>query len=370
MPRTVIAALTSDNHLAQRAWAKYPAIWGDAFWGFSQLVSWIRDHDVRQLFIAGDVIDKLRPDPTTIEFARGQLDLLRGAECGVDYIQGQHELDRANPWLSAIHDWPKHIHKETVNLGEDLPLFYGMDWLPRGTVQQAIRELPRDVILIAHQVWQDIMPKEGECAVSELAGIEMVVSGDFHKHYTFRATGADRQDVLFVSPGPLARQAMNEEPVGFWVLYDDLEVESVSIRIRRLHRVILRSADDLDTFLHRHGDGSLEAMLVPQDGVPPYIAKNIISVDFTDDIPDAHQRLTRAVGEQAHLHLIPRSARQRIEVAPTTELGDDPLESCLDRVVPAGTAIHADLLALHRSKDPAATLADIQSQFFATRVGH
>ncbi len=357
---TPIAVITSDTHLAQRAWARYPDLAGDAYFSFSQVI----DHCVAYnlpLVLAGDVFDKTRPDPITIYETRKQLERLDFACLDLFYIQGQHELDRKQPWLSAIAEFPKHIHKKSVTLSRG-PTIFGIDWTSAAEIKKILKDVPVVDILIMHQVWSDFMSIGGiavECSFSDIKkDIPMLITGDFHKHMHVAYN-----NLMAYSPGSTCMQSITEPPdKAFYVLNSDLTMESIPLKTRQCFRASLYTSADLDKFLV----DSSTLLCAKQLDISEEISKNIVYVKYAANIPNAYDRLTTAFTD-VHLFLSPYSTKEKLAKF-NKQFSKDSLLQYLPKVVGEDTALHSNLSVLLKAQDPSNQLELLRRSFESKKL--
>lgn len=298
---------TADLHLEDGAWSTRPGIYGDAYYSFNQIVDYCIKNDL-PLILGGDVLEKKSNAARPIAQLCDGLSRMQGAHIDVYYIQGNHEYDRNAPWLS-VHKWPRHIHKEAVNIkGAQV---YGLDWLPRGEIQSAFKEVPENTeILIVHQVWKDFMGNVGrtECDLFDVHHVRTVLAGDFHVTKTVTATNAQGQPITMLSPGSICMQDCGEDPSKFFfVIYGDengnFEFRPVPLKTRRFLDYRVEDQELLDNlcaeWLVRDIDAARSE--ATQSGYPPEIMKPIVRMKFDKSLPDAYIRLVTAVGDTAHV---------------------------------------------------------------------
>lgn len=298
---------TADLHLEDGAWSTRPGIYGDAYYSFNQIIDYCIDHGL-QLILGGDVLEKKSNAARPIAQLCDGLSRMQAANLDVNYIQGNHEYDRNAPWLS-VHKWSRHIHKQTVTING--VRVYGLDWLPRGEIQAAFKEVPEDTdILIVHQVWKDFMGNVGrtECDLFDVHHVRTVLAGDFHVTKTVTATNAQNQPIQMLSPGSICMQDCGEDPSKFFfVIYGDdngnFEFRPVPLKTRKFIDYRVEDQGLLDNlcaeWLTRDiSDARSEAT---QSGYPPEIMKPIVRMKFDKRLPDAYIRLVTAVGDAAHV---------------------------------------------------------------------
>lgn len=299
----------ADLHLDDGAWTTRPAIYGDAYCSFAQIVAYCIEYRL-PLVLGGDVLEKKSNLSRPVRKLCEQLSLMQAKDLDVFYIQGNHEYDRNAPWLS-VHPWPKHLHKQTVKLHG--VTIYGLDWLPRGEIQEALKAVPAGTdALVTHQVWFDFMQHIGrtECALTDVHNTSLVLSGDFHVTKTVEGVNADGRAVRMLSPGSTCMQDMGESPDKYFFVVgrtqsDDAPVayEPVQLRTRQLIKHVVETPDELDVLcagaLVKQIAASIE--LAQNANYAPEIVKPLVRVKFAKNIPDAYLRVVTHVADRAHL---------------------------------------------------------------------
>lgn len=359
-----IAVVTSDCHLQSYTWAKYPNLCGDSYFSFKQIVDYAIEGNI-PLFLAGDVINVKRPDPRTVGFLMDQVNRMKMAGLDIYFIQGQHEMNRERPWLHA-HDMPLHLHRHTLEL-EGI-LFYGLDYVPADQLQLELDDIPVGMqVLIAHQVWREHMgekmPSEG--SFSDVPYVRNIITGDFHAHKVTHFDGKHCQPVTVMSPGSTYMLTLDEDPKKyFFVLYDDLTVESIRIHTRPYYKTRIGSNDSLERFISArpYTDGrNMKGELLD---LPDNILKPIWHVEYYDNVPDVAQRLFQVADDIAHLFLRPirfkdettqveeEERRQSISIQPS-------LEGYLPYCVKKDDPGYATALRLLNSNEPRAELRQL-----------
>lgn len=298
---------TADLHLEDGAWSTRPGIYGDAYYSFNQIIDYCIDQGL-QLILGGDVLEKKSNSARPIAQLCNGLSRMQAANLDVHYIQGNHEYDRNAPWLS-VHKWSRHIHKQTVTING--VKVYGLDWLPRGEIQAAFKEVPEDTdILIVHQVWKDFMGNVGrtECDLFDVHHVRTVLAGDFHVTKTVTATNAQGQPIQMLSPGSICMQDCGEDPAKFFfVIYGDekgnFEFRPVPLKTRRFLDYRVEDQALLDNLCAEWLVRDIDAARAEatQSGYPPEIMKPIVRMKFDKSLPDAYIRLVTAVGDAAHV---------------------------------------------------------------------
>lgn len=299
----------ADLHLEDGAWSTRPAIYGDAYYSFKQIVDYCIAHRL-PLILGGDVLEKKSNSARPVAKLCDGLTAMQQADLPVYYIQGNHEYDRNAPWLS-VHPWPVHLHNRRVTFGPrgDIAA-WGLDWLPRGEIQAAFQQVPRDVdILVTHQVWKDFMGEIGrtECELTDVHHVQTVLAGDFHVTKTVSSVNAQGQPIQMLSPGSTAMQDMGEASnKSFFVIAHTsagFEFLPQHLKTRKLitHRV--ETQDRLDDLcageLNKQIAAEISSAVAQQ--YPEEIVKPLVRIKFNKDLPDAFLRISTCVAESAHL---------------------------------------------------------------------
>jgi hypothetical protein len=296
----------ADLHLEDGAWTSRLNIYGDAYYSFQQIV----DYCVQErlpLILGGDVLEKKNNAARPIAKLCESLSRMQEAGLAVYYIQGNHEYDRNAPWLS-VHSWPAHIHKKTVEFAG--VKVYGLDWLPRGDVQAAFKDVPPDTkILITHQVWKDFMGSVGrtECELTDVHHAQTVLAGDFHVTSVAEGVNAQGQPVEMLSPGSTAMQDISESPEKFFFVICVNERQKIvfsprKLKTRQLLTYTVKTPEQIDELCA--GKLAKEISSVVHAAplyVPPELAKPLVRVRFDKQLADAYLRIMSAVADTAHL---------------------------------------------------------------------
>lgn len=301
---TPLFVFCADLHLADGAWATRPAIYGDSYYSFEQIVDYCIEHKL-PLILGGDVLEKKSNSARPIAKLFEGLSRMRRASVPVYYIQGNHEYDRNAPWLSA-HDWPTYMHVASFDInGVNV---FGLDWLPRGEIQEAFTRVPADTdILITHQVWKDFMGNVGrpECDLTDVHHVQTVLAGDFHITKTVESTNAQGQPIKMLSPGSTCMQDIGEVPdKSFFVIgrlpdTGQIIFAPVALKTRKFLGYSVKDQEALDKLCA--GEFVRDIQAASPASLPEAIQKPLVRVKFDKRLPDAHLRISTAVGELAHL---------------------------------------------------------------------
>lgn len=315
----------ADLHLEDGAWTTRPGIYGDAYYSFNQIIDYCIEHKL-PLILGGDVLEKKQNLARPVAKLCEGLSRMQAAHLDVYYIQGNHEYDRNAPWLS-VHPWTKRMHG-THFYFQGVKV-WGLDWLPRGEIQAAFKEVPEDTnILITHQVWKDFMGDVGrtECELTDVHHVQTVLAGDFHVTTTAESTNAQGKPIKMYSPGSTAMQDISEAPEKHFFVVCEVEPGQYTVAPKKLvTRAFLsykvQDQAQLDEIcagkLSRDIEHATQATAA-KAGRDADICKPLVRIKFNKDLPDAYIRLTTAVGETAHLFCDVLTDRQEMTQKPTS----------------------------------------------------
>ena len=356
---------TADLHLEDGAWSTRPAIYGDAYCSFDQIIDYCIDNAL-PLILGGDVLEKKSNLARPIAKLCAGLSRMEAAAVPVFYIQGNHEYDRNAPWLS-VHTWPKHLHEKSISFSG--VSVHGLDWLPKGEIQSAFAAVPESTdILITHQVWKDFMGNVGrtECELTDVHNVQTVLAGDFHVTKTVDGVNAQGRPVKMLSPGSTAMQDTGEAQDKFFFVIEgqpgDISFTPVPLKTRRFLSYTVREQAELDDLC----SGRLHAEVgeLFTDGLPPDVHKPIVKIKFDKQLPDAYLRLMTAVGESAHLFceaLTERNANAHTAAARAAAKNE--LTSVLAELLGEDTAAYALAAALLKTENIAKELDEQFSSY-------
>lgn len=347
---------TADLHLEDGAWSTRPGIYGDAYYSFAQIIDYCVANKL-PLILGGDVLDKKSNSARPIAKLCHGMDRMRTAGLPVFYIQGNHEYDRNAPWLS-VHDWPRHIHGQTIDING--ASVYGLDWLPKGEIQQALAAAPAaSHILVTHQVWEDFMKGVGrtECSLADVHHVKTVLAGDFHITTTAEGTGAQGQPVMMFSPGSICMQDCSECPQKYFFVIGrkpdgSFGVEMQALITRPFKQYLVNSQELLDGLCAGQLATDIETLRETVTA-PDGIDKPIIRIKFDKRLPDAYLRLATAVGESAHLFCEALPDRsESVSKATTRSSSKNELLAALSDLLGESTDAYKLAAALVAAEDP------------------
>jgi len=364
-----LALVSADWHLRKydRVWYRRDTLRGDAAWGVRQVCDIAAEQMPDCLILLGDLFDQRLQQSDSLMLMRRAMADFQENNIQVQFIQGQHE--RSSPTLmKSIHSWSQHIDERMVELDNGNLLMYGLDYRNPVEVEEALRAVPTNAdILATHQVWKDYLGEERGDAWFHWAPTQFIATGDFHKA-KFETRGTQK----ILSPGPLCMQNIGEDHEKFvFMLNSDLTVTPYKLRSRGYYEARLYEEAQLEQFLD---EWDASPAKIPQVGVPPAVATNIIRVWYRSDIPDAKPRLEGRIGSSAHLFttMIPVEdqaqtvdAERRVQAV----LGAG-MVGCINEFYGDDPRACADAVRLYRSKDIQTELLSIFKEQVSVPNGH
>jgi predicted phosphodiesterase len=303
-----LAVVSGDTHLTKHAWVKHPTLCDDAYIAFEAIISYCIQWEV-PLVLLGDIFDTQRPDSETLQRFCRQMSAMQHHGLPVYFIQGNH--DYASPPWPWVHEWPSRAHRNPFRLG--LLKCCGIDYTPRDKLQEELDLVPEGTdVLLMHQAWaemQTIGATDG--SFQQIKNVRCLLTGDYHVHNIYQGMieGGTRQ-IPVVSPGSICMQALNESPTkaayclgataAGVLIFEDLRLPTRPFA--HLEVKWPGQLAEVERFLLQQ-----RAQAAPQS-LPPEIRQPLVRISFADNIPDAHQRLVAACGNDFHLFAEPQSA--------------------------------------------------------------
>ena len=358
----------ADLHLEDGAWSTRPGIYGDAYYSFEQIIAYCIEHRL-PLVMGGDILEKKQNLARPIAKLCAGLTEMQNEELEVFYIQGNHEYDRNAPWLS-VHPWPIHIHNVLYNIrGAQV---YGLDWLPRGEIQDAFKQVPATTeILITHQVWKDFMGNLGrtDCELTDVYNVQTVLAGDFHVTKVAEGVNAQGKPIKMLSPGSTAMQDMGEDShKSFFVICEhegQITFAPKKLKTRDVVNYVVKDAELLDELCA--GKLVKEINLLADNakacGYHTDIQKPLARVKFDKRLPDAYLRLMTAVGDSAHMFCEAINDKAYVKQPGTRASAKNDLLAALTDLVPENSAAYRLAAAMLAAEDPSKEL-DVQFSKF------
>ena len=312
-PLFVFAA---DTHLQPCAWVKHPELRGDAYCSFAQIVDYCCAHNLN-LVLGGDIFDKHRPDPDSVQFLLQQAERLRSNDHVLMFVQGDHDYQATTPW-TAIGRHAVSLHQLVCAAGSFN--VYGLDWASRDRLGAALATIPANTdILVMHEAWEELQGiGQTEGRIADIPHVKVLLTGDYHVALRKDVQTPDSRCIRVYSPGSTCMQAVDEQPDKSFLLVGecDGEVQVQRIPLLTRRKLVL----NYQTEAQLVGDLQncvLDNWLTAQPVLPPEISKPILRVTFNDEIPNAWQRISDVAASRFHLFPNP------VRVPATTVVVDD-----------------------------------------------
>jgi hypothetical protein len=342
---------TADTHFDDRgAWINR-GITGDTEFAFEQIVTYCESSRASALLIGGDILNRAEAWPELIRFLHNCFDRLKAAHVQVHYVLGQH--DGRRNWLK-VHGWPTYVHGQTFGIGDAWAI--GLDWMPAPDARQAIASLTSQSsnagILFTHQVWAELCDKgQGDqLRIADLpASIHTVLTGDYHESVVKIVNRAHAGPVTVRSPGPIAQQAIDEQPAKSFDVQDGTgQWTSRPLRSRPFQRFDFTqpgsSLDGVANWLD-------QALLASQD-LPEALRTPIVQIRHLSEDRETPQQARQRCAGRAHLFLAVTRDQSQVAAGETVKgIRAWGLEGALPSVLDARTHEHRLALALLGAPD-------------------
>lgn len=294
---TPICVLTADWHARPCNWSDHPDLRGDSYRSIYQIADYCIQNKL-PLFALGDLTELRMPDLVTFGFFMDISRMLSDATVPFYYLEGQHDMSRERSLLNC-HPWPIHMHRHFLTLfGVH---FYGINYTTPDQLPLELNLVPSNTdVLLCHQVWRERMGNQigrpTDASFSDVPYASLVVSGDFHAHKSTVHVGRSDQRLVAASPGSVHLKTLDEDPHKFfYLLFDDLSLQSMPLRTRPLKRLKILTDGQLQSIL---GEVALMPTVLDSNADKP-----IYHISCHDSLRDAHERLTAAFKSRAHLFL-------------------------------------------------------------------
>jgi DNA repair exonuclease SbcCD nuclease subunit len=287
--------LVGDPHVQRHAWRKRTEIVGDADFAMKAVAGLAEEHRPLWVIFLGDVFDSVSPTVEDVDAVFRAVDDVVALGCRVGYLRGQHDLSKwigreTRPWLS-LHPACLHLDGKLFRIGS--ANFYGLDFKPAAELQKILSSLPVDTdVLLAHQCWQEHMPKGSVCEGSfkDIPHASIVATGDMHGHRATTVVGASGQKLTALSPGTLFMQSTDEDGSKYvFLLHDDLTFESVELPARSVVRYTIRNEEELEAAVRE-----VNALRPAGHPFPPALALPLLVVRCVPGLIEARRRLEAA----------------------------------------------------------------------------
>jgi DNA repair exonuclease SbcCD nuclease subunit len=240
----------ADLHLTELVWKSRRELFGDSFKALDRLAtSIIADElptgETKHVILAGDVLDTQKISGHTLQAFTTFVDRLYEHSIPVYYIIGNHDVTT----LSALGiQGAIPLHQKITEM--DGRKIYGLDWMPREHLKEAVQTVPECDILVLHCMFEHMINFEASCDLSleEIPPtVKNIIVGDIHitKKVDFRKHG------VCISPGALHPCNISQGGAhGFYKLAQgSAEWVFQAIPTRNIHRYALETSEELSQAL-------------------------------------------------------------------------------------------------------------------------
>lgn len=359
-PLFVFAA---DTHLQPCAWVKHPGLAGDAYCSFAQIVAYCCEHALN-LVLGGDIFDKHRPDPDSVQFLLQQAEQLRARDQVILFVQGDHDYQATMPW-SAVGRHAVSLNRMTCAAGPFQ--VYGLDWASRDRLAASLATVPANTdILVMHEAWEELQRiGQTEGRIADIPHAKVLLTGDYHVAMQTEVQTADGRCIRVYSPGSTCMQAVDEQPDKSFLLVGEcageVSVQRIPLLTRRRLVLNYQTEAQLDMDLQNH---VLDHWLASQPALPPEISKPILRVTFNDEIPHAWTRISTAAAERFHLFPNPVRVPAATVVVADQQHGDSGAFSTLADACRRLAQDPADYAAVMRlTRNPSDTKRELEVMY-------
>jgi DNA repair exonuclease SbcCD nuclease subunit len=306
--------LSSDLHLGQVPWVRYPEISGDAECALEQIESYCRKNKLDH-FSAGDVFDNPYPSPEAVDFILEHASHLDAVDRKFHFIAGDHEVRSDGSYLTLRGSvGVVHLDRLPFPLPNQATLL-GMDHRKGEELQSILDNIatrPPGDILFCHQSWYELHGDQGRVDghLRDLP-FKHVWTGHQHNHQVAHP----RAGQTILSPGAThIRDAAEPTEHFFFVVNDDLSAESVRLQSRPFWRTSVHTEEELEAVL-QVSEGVPDAM-PGYETLPDVIKKPVVRIEFNVQLPFILKRLKEAFAPRCHLMLLPMTITKNRESTP------------------------------------------------------
>jgi DNA repair exonuclease SbcCD nuclease subunit len=286
------------------------------------------------VILAGDVFDSSLPDSMSVHKAVSLISgLYRRTNQKTYFIEGQHEMSHM-PWL-GIASGSVNLHRGSAEIGGRT--FYGLSFTRKENIEEEFRHIPPTTdVLVAHQVWADIMGSVAnpQASFADVPHVKAIITGDYHKHFSSVVDLPGRQ-ARIVSPGSISLRSMSEDPNKyFFVMYEDLSVSSHPLVTRHFFYRQLMHPDQISLLV-----SELDAFLsLPRMELPEAIRKPIVCINHKTEI-EVFSAVKSVVSDRAFLVLQP--VKEKVEKEQEYFVGVNSVEAATLEALTQATAVGA-----------------------------
>ena len=346
----------ADTHLSLNTWKSLPAVKGDSYRSFEQIINHAINNKAEAVILGGDIFDGT-PIPDDVEcFLRGAR-RLKENNIKVLAIQGQHARSGTIPWTSIdpyVYWLCGSIPWFELNNGVRIA---GFDNMPINEIKESLKKLDHKVnVVVLHQTCRGSVPDNQERWDFDPdwvpSTVRLVLMGDIHTPWeTAREVKVGGKTLItkFIYSGSTCMRTLNEKPDKSFLEVEGLEARRISLQTRPFFHYQL-----LD-------DRQVQKAMSEISNVPP---DSLVFVKHDPRIEKVEERIKSA---NAQVHLVFRPIPVTIEGNTTFDpesIKSASLEACLDSLIDSkeDAEFYSFMLVLLKSKKPKDSIQEFRKK--------
>jgi DNA repair exonuclease SbcCD nuclease subunit len=146
--------LGADWHIDRRIWKSRSDLEGDTYRALKRMKDAVLKHPAehKAVILAGDIFNTRKVDGLSLLHVTEFIEELYEEDISVFFIQGNHDRDA----ISALEiQGAVPLHGQLVEIGNKK--VYGLDWMPRTELKQAVQDAPPCDLLVLHCMFNHLV---------------------------------------------------------------------------------------------------------------------------------------------------------------------------------------------------------------------
>jgi len=299
-------AFAADLHMSHQIWSGRPDIVGDAEYALAQMVWLCQGQGIRHLVLGGDVTDTRLGRKNEVRTLHNWLGKL-SVGTTVSFIAGNHDPDSWVDITPAIADRMHHLDGNFIKIGDHE--VYGLDYRGRTDFQAALADIPEECsVLVCHQRFHEAFSMiTAHAEMGDLPDhVKLVLAGDIHIPFHSQLVESGETIRHLVYPGcPYLRKTNDPERHGLWLFDKDMNGWYHNLDTRTILRLSITSYDDIVEVVEEAKKAKTAAMVRIPEQFKSLWTPIVLVKFYDDDLPEAHDKIRRAVGDYAHVFAMP-----------------------------------------------------------------
>jgi hypothetical protein len=335
---------SADLHLSPTIWTDQPALRGDAYFAWHQIVAYCLKHKPSALILGGDVWDRSRPDPESVVVFTKAIDKLAAADIRVLAIQGQHER-ASTPWTD-VNEHITYIGDGKPRLIDDdlgAVKICGFDCQSATTLKPLVEQADCDILVI-HQLARQLLNTNSNFAWDfdetwATDRVRLILAGDYHT--------AVNKGRMYYSGSTHMRSIDERTPRFFLVVGSGFKVANIPLKQRPVITVTVLDESQLQEAIDTITDFKAAA------DIPAAIRIPVVYARISSEVANVASALQAVCGDK-YLKLKILGGGTQVVTPAELPAGHVTLESCLDQAVDRLTdpELYDFVLLLLKSKTP------------------